>query len=202
MSTAPPRPAEVRQIETPAALALADLAGIFEDLQTVLRCCERLMAALASPGPGGPPDDLAVEAYWKEAVLAYGRCFATGARGQQLTPDDLAGVGLPGDVPGWHRTLTQLQQRYQDVSTSASETFSVGVARDDTGRATGVALTSARAPMVDEVTVRQTGAVAFELSRIVDDRMGELQRTLFAHVLELSGDELDRLPLLDVAEES
>ena len=51
MSTAPPHPAEVRQIETPAALALADLAGVFEGLQTVLRCCERLMAALASTGP-------------------------------------------------------------------------------------------------------------------------------------------------------
>ena len=46
-------PAAVRRLDTPDAQALADLAAIFEDLQTVLRCCERLVSELASE-PGRP----------------------------------------------------------------------------------------------------------------------------------------------------
>ena len=45
--------AAVRRLDTPDAVALADLAAIFEDLQTVLRCCERLVSELGS-GPGTP----------------------------------------------------------------------------------------------------------------------------------------------------
>jgi hypothetical protein len=202
MSSAPPRPAEVRQIETPVALALADLAGTFEHLQTVLRCCERLMQTLAAAGADGTPDDLALRAYWTEAVLAYGRCFVAGERGQQLTPDDVAGTGLNGDVLGWHRTLTQVQERFVDMSRTHGETFSVGVARDEEGRAAGIALTSTRSAFVDEVTVRQTGAVAYELSRLVDERITELQQKVFGAARELSSSELDRLPLLDIVDDS
>jgi hypothetical protein len=208
MSTAPPQPSEVRQLETPAALALADLAGVFENLQTVLRCCERLMQTMAAAGPDGTPDDLALEAYWTEAVLAYGRCFAPRGsgeqadRGQQLTPDDVAGTGLSGDVLGWHRTLLQVQEHYVDMSRTHGETFSVGVARDDEGRAAGVALTSTRSAFVDETTVRQTGAVAYALSRVVDERIVELQEKVFTGAAELSSAELDRLPLLDIVDDS
>src|SRR5215210_5327169 len=102
-SVSPPRPAEVRQLSTPAALALADLAGIFEDLQTVLRCCERLMAELAPARASA--DDLALEAFWTTAVLSYGRCFAPSDRGQNLTVEDVTATGLTGDVAGWHATL-------------------------------------------------------------------------------------------------
>jgi hypothetical protein len=54
--------------------------------------------------------------------------------------------------------------------------------------------------MVDEVTIRQTGAVAFELSRMVDARITELQQKVFAGAGALSSEELDELPLLDVAD--
>ncbi|HSP36887.1 MAG TPA: hypothetical protein VLR26_03955 [Frankiaceae bacterium] len=195
----PPRPTEVRQLLTPAAFALADLAAVFEHLQTVLRSCERLMATLAS-SPGNEPDDLALEAYWMTAVLSYQRCFTAGERGPVLTPDDVTATGLPGDVLGWHRTLGQVQARYVDLAASPRETFSVGVVRDDEGKATGVAVTSARHAMVDEVTVRQTGAVAFELSRMVDARIAELQQKVFAGAGALTSAELDGLPLLDVAD--
>src|SRR3712207_7458889 len=47
-------------------------AGIFEDLQHVLRCCEHLVGALARPDADGA----LVEALWTGALLAYARCFS------------------------------------------------------------------------------------------------------------------------------
>ncbi|MDQ1674552.1 MAG: hypothetical protein QOC98_3114 [Frankiaceae bacterium] len=190
-------PTEVRQVTTPAALALADLAGIFEDLQTVLRCCERLMAVLAVPRDA---DELSLEAFWTTAVLSYGRCFDPSERGQLLTADDVTATGLPGDVAGWHETLAQVRKHYTEPSLNPREVFSVGVARDDSGAAAGVAVTSTRHPLVDEVSVRQTGAIAFELSRIVDTRISEQQQVVFTGTSSLSGEELDALPLLDLVD--
>lgn len=193
-----PRPVDVRQLSTPAALALGDLAGIFEDLQTVLRCCERLMGELAPAS--GEPDPLALEAFWTTAVLSYGRCFAPGDRGQHLTEDDVVATGLPGDVKGWHATLAQIRTHYVDAVRNPREGFSVGVARNEAGEPAGVAVTSTRPPVVDEVTVRQTGAVAFELSRMVDARIAEQQQVVYAGATELDPTELESLPLLDLVE--
>jgi hypothetical protein len=190
-------PAEVRQLRTPAALALADLAGIFEDLQTVLRCCERLMAVLAAPRE---PDELSLEAFWTTAVLSYGRCFDPTDRGQQLTVEDVTATGLPGDVTGWHETLAQVRKHYTEPSLNPREVFSVGVARDDAGSAAGVAVTSTRHPFVDEVSVRQTGAIAFELSRMVDTRITDQQQVVFTGTSSLTREELDALPLLDLVD--
>ena len=53
---ATPTPAVVRRLDSTAAMAMADLAAIFEDLQTTLRCCERLVSELASGE--AEPDDL------------------------------------------------------------------------------------------------------------------------------------------------
>ena len=108
----PTPPSAVRQLRSPAALALADLAAVFEDLQTVLRCCERLVVELSSPAP----DDLAVEAYWTTALLSYARCFTPGPRGVGLTEEDLTSTGLEGEVLAWHRVLLQLRERYADVA--------------------------------------------------------------------------------------
>jgi len=200
------RPAEVRHLATPAALALADLAGVFDDLQTVLNCCERLMAQLARPGPAelasplGEPDDLALEAYWTTAVLAYGRCFAAGARGIGLTTDDVTETGLPGDVVGWHKVLEQIRGHYADPAVNPRESFSVGATRDASGAATGIAVTSTPRPRLDDVTVRQTGALAYELTRIVDNRIAEQQKVIFTALQAMSGQELDALPLLEIVE--
>jgi hypothetical protein len=196
-----PRPAEVRELTSPAALALADLAGIFEDLQTVLRCCERLMAILAG-GASAPAesDEVALEAFWTTAVLSYGRCFTAGDRGQQLTAEDVTETGLSGDVLGWHRTLEQVRLHYTDPALNPRESFSVGAARNEDGEVAGVAITSTRHPQVDEVTVRQTGAVAFGLSRIVDARIAEQQKVVFDQAAGMRGAELEGLPLLDVVD--
>jgi hypothetical protein len=187
-------PTSVRQLATPAAAALADLAAVFDDLQTVLRCCERLVAALAAP----EPDDLTVETLWTVALLSYGRCFAPGDRGMGLTADDVAGTGLPGAVTEWHEMLGRLRAHYADPVRNPRERFSVGVSQDDSGRAAGIAVTSARQPLLDEVSVRQTGALAYGLSRLVDERITAQQQRVFEAVSSAPAAELDRLPLVQV----
>lgn len=194
----PAPPSAVRQLRSPAALALADLAAVFEDLQTVLRCCERLVVELSTP----TVDDLAVESYWTTALLSYARCFAPGERGVGLTEEDLTATGLEGEVLPWHRVLLQLRDRYADPAVNPRESFSVGAAQGTTGHADGVAVTSARQPALDEVSVRQTGAVAYALSGIVDARLTAQQEVVFTAVAAMARPALDQLPLLHLADTS
>jgi hypothetical protein len=191
-------PAAVRRLDTPDALALADLAAIFEDLQTVLRACERLMVELGS----GSPDDLALEAFWTTAVLSYTRCFSTRESGTGLTPEDVTATGIQGDVLGWHDVLLQLRDHYTDPRVNPREAFSVGVSQDAEGRANGVAVTSASPARVDDVTVRQTGAISYALSVTIDQRIAAHQEGLFATLGPMSKAELDQLPLVEVAPET
>jgi hypothetical protein len=188
-------PAAVRRLDTPDALALADLAAIFEDLQTVLRCCERLVSELAS----SDPDDLTLEAFWTLAVLSYTRCFSVRPTDTGLTPDDVTETGINGDVLGWHKVLMQLRDHYADPAVNPREGFSVGVSQDADGKANGVAVTSASPARVDDLTVRQTGAITYGLVRIVDQRIAARQQVVFSALTPMSRAELDKLPLVEVA---
>ena len=194
-----PTPAVVRRLDSTAAMAMADLAAIFEDLQTTLRCCERLVSELASGE--GKPDDLTLEAFWTTAVLSYARCFSH-REGTNLTPDDVTATGLAGDVLGWHQVLLRLRDHYADPAVNPRETFSVGVSQDADGKANGVAVTSAKQPALDDLTVRQTGAIAFELTRIVDQRIAEHKVAVFGELGTMTKSELDRLQLVEVASET
>lgn len=187
-------PRVVRRLTSPAALALADLAGIFEDLQTSLACCERLVDELEAGS-----DEVVLEAYWTTAVLSYARCFRAGKRGVGLTEQDVSATGLAGDVLGWHRAVLRIRDAYAGAA-NPRESFSVGVAQDDAGAAAGVALTSARRTPVDDVSVRQTGAVAFALSRTVDTRITEQQQVVFGALGLMSRTQLDALEELEVTE--
>lgn len=190
------QPATVRALDTPAAQALADLAAIFDELQTVLRCCERLATELTDTS--SEPDDLVLEAVWTTAVLSYTRCFTTGRRGTGLTDDDVTNTRLQGEVLEWHKVLRQLRTHYADPARNPRERFTVGAAQDSHGRANGIAITSTRQPRLDDVTVRQTGALAYELGRLVDQRIGEQQEQVLTHANTMSKADLDRLPLIDV----
>lgn len=193
---APTHPTVVRRLRSPAALALADMAALFEDLQTVLRCCERLVLEL---DPDGGPDDLALEAFWTTAVLSYARCFAPGPRGTGLSEDDVTATGLAGDVLGWHRVMLALRDRYADPVVNPRESFSVGASQDTSGHAEGIAVASSRQPALDEVSVRQTGAVAFALSRLVDERLAAQQGVVFAAVAAMARPALDKLALMHLS---
>jgi len=201
-------PPVVRRVESPAATALADLCAAFEDLQTVLRCCEVLVASLAV-GAGGPAalgsDPVTTEAVWTTALLSYARCFSAGEdegdsrHGAVLTEDDVAATQTGAEALEWHRVLLRLRDHYAHPSVNPRERFSVGVAQGADGAAAGVAITSIRQPLVDDVTVRQMGAVAYALSTEVDARIGTGQERLFEHLKEVPPAELDELPTLDVA---
>jgi len=78
--------------------------------------------------------------------------------------------------------------------------LSVGVAQDPNGRANGLAVTSARQPLVDDLTVRQTGAIAFALSGLVNDRISAQQVKVFGDVKNTPKADLDKLARLDVAQ--
>lgn len=197
-AASPASPAVLRKVETPAAAALAELAATLDDLQMVLQCCERLMAELA-PRPAGP-DIVAVEAFWTTALISYARCFPAVGSGAGLTEDDVRATHAEADVLSWHALLLQLRDHYADPTTNPREQFSVGVAQDPSGAASGIGITSARQPLVDDVTVRQTGAVAYALSAVVDERIVALQATVFGQVERLPEADLDRMVKLEVAQ--
>jgi hypothetical protein len=190
-------PETVRRLDTPSAATLAGLAAGFEDLQTVLRCCEQLVTML-TPGPE-EPDDIVIEAVWTTALLSYARCFADRPAGPLLTDDDVVEAQPDGDVLSWHRVLLELRDHYADAAANPRERFSVGVAQARDGTAGGVAITSARQPLVDDLTVRQTGAIAFALSRVLDRRIVGQQRRVVDELRDTPGSELGRLPELVIA---
>ena len=197
-----PPPTALRRVEGTSARALADLNARFEDLQTVLRCCERLVAELKSDGADGldSVDGAVVEGLWTTALLSYGRCFSVGVTDTALTEADLTATQPHGEVLDWHKVLLQLRDHYADRTTNPRERFSVGVALNDSGAAEGIAITSAQQPLVDDVTVRQTGAIAYGLSELVNGRIAALQEKVFGELKVMSAAELDKLSTLDIVE--
>jgi hypothetical protein len=187
-------PSSARQLRTPAALALADLAAIFDDLQFVLQCCERLIAELGRK----ERDEILTESLWVAALSSYMRCFRTGERGMSLTEDDLAATNLKGKVVEWHRLLKKLRDFYVEGATNPREMFSAGVAQSSDGAAQGVVITSVPQPHLDETTVQQTGRLAFELSRVVDERIKEQQQKVFQAAEKMSVASLNKLPTIAV----
>ncbi|GLZ44927.1 hypothetical protein Acsp06_11120 [Actinomycetospora sp. NBRC 106375] len=188
-------PRTVRRVGSPAASALADLAAIFDDLQTVLLCCERLVPQLNVP----EPDPVVVESLWTTALLSYARCFAPGGRGMGLTEDDVQGLELEGEVLGWHKMLRQLKKHYADPAVNPRESFEVGVAVVD-GTPQGVAITSTRQDLPDTISVHQTGAIAYQLSQLVDRRIAEHQGTVLEGVRSLSPAELETLDEVELTD--
>ncbi len=190
-------PQTMRRLADPTALALAELVEVFEDLQTVLRCCERLVSELAGEGEA---DEVVVEAVWTTALLSYVRCFTATGDDVALGEDDVRTTHADGDeVVRWHRLLRSLRDHYADPAVNPRERFSVGATQAEDGSASGVAITSARQPLVDELTVRQTGAIAYALSGIVNERIESRQRQLFEQLQDKSRVYLDSLDVLEVA---
>jgi hypothetical protein len=186
---------DVRRLDDPAAAALAGLVEVFEDLQTLLRCCERLVTELAVQGE---PDPVVVEAVWTTALLSYARCFSATEEGVALSEDDLKATQSSGEVLEWHRLLLQLRNHYVDLAVNPRERFSVGVALDGHGTPSGVAITSARQPLVDDLTVRQTGAIAYALSGLVNERIESRQRQVLDDLKRRTKEDLAGLDPLDV----
>ncbi|WP_410670280.1 hypothetical protein [Amycolatopsis sp. cmx-4-68] len=194
MSDTTTTPSSARLLSTPGALGLADLVAIFDDLQFTLKCCEQLVAELARPRP----DAVLVEALWVSALNSYARCFRAGDRGLGLTLDDVKATGVPGEVAEWHELLGRIRDFAIDGPVNPREAYSVGVSQTAAGRAAGIVITSAPRPLVDDVTVRQTGRLAFELSRLVDERIKDHQQKVFAAAARMTAEQLGALPAIEV----
>jgi len=119
-----------------------------------------------------------------------------------LGEDDVVAAHDQKQVLDWHRLLLRLRDHHANPDTNPREKFSVGAAQDDQGAVSGIALTSTHQPMVDDLTVRQTGAIAFELTRIVDRRIAEHQDAVFGELGTMTKSELDRLQVVEVAAET
>lgn len=185
--TEPPR--TMRRLDTGEARRLSELAAALDDLQVALRCCERLLAELDSD------DDVLVEALWTTAVLSYARCFGE----DRLTAEDLDSTELRGEVRPWHEMLLQVRDHYADPARNPRESCSVGATQGEDGAASGIAITSAERPRPDEVTVRQTGALAYALASLVEGRIGEQQQRVRESANALSRSELDALPRVELS---
>lgn len=181
-------PQTMRRLDTGAARKLADLAAVLDDLQVALRCCERLLTELDSG------DDVQVEALWTTAVLSYARCFGDG----RLSAEDFASTDLEGEVQQWHQMLLQVRDHYADPDRNPRESCSVGATQDEQGDASGIAVTSTEQPRPDEVTVRQTGALAYALATLVEKRIAEQQQQVREAANGLSRSELDALPRIEL----
>jgi hypothetical protein len=189
-------PTSIRRLDSEDAARLARLVSAYDDLQTVLRCCERLMTML---GDGrGTPDDAGVEALWTLTLLSYARAFAEGDGPAPLTESDLADEG-EGEVRRWHRVLLHLRDQHADPVTNPRESYTVGIAQDASGMANAVAVTSVRAPLVDRAAVRQAGAIAFPLCAVLDERIDPLQKRILADVRGMPSAQLNRLAVVEVA---
>ena len=190
-------PSSARQLTTPGALGLADLVAVFDDLQFTLKCCERLVAELERPP--ARLDAVLIESLWVSALNSYARCFRTGDRGMSLTVEDVKATEVPGEVAEWHELLGPIRDFSVDGPVNPRESYSVGVSQSESGQAAGIVITSAVRPLVDDTTVRQTGRLAFALSRLVDERIKEHQQTVFAAASRMTVAQLTALPAIEVS---
>ena len=140
----------------------------------MLRCCERLVTELAVEGE---PDPVVVEAVWTTALLSYARCFSATGDGVALTEKDVASdhsrAGRGGGVAPAAAAAARPLRR------PGGESAGAVLGRGGAGRgrpASGVGITSARQPLVDDLTVRQTGAIAYALSGLVNERIEARQQ--------------------------
>lgn len=186
-------PSSVRRLDGSEAVTLAALAAVFEDLQYTLRCCEHLVSALAAPRP----DPVLVEALWTGALVGYVRCFS--GRTAVLTDADLGELELDGDVREFHSMIKKLRDHYASRHVNPREAFTIGAAQANDGTPTGIAVTSAPRPLVDDPTVRLLGRVAYALSGLVDARMRQEQEKVLAAAAALTPVELGRLPLVHLS---
>lgn len=196
-TTTAPTPEVLRQLRTPDALALADLTAVSEELAKVAGCCQQILS-LAAQGRSADRD-LLEQALWAAALTSYRRCFCPGERAAVLHTDDLAETNLRGDVLQWHNTLERLREHCVDTRANPHETFVAGAAQDADGNANGVAVTSTPQPQLDDTTVRQTGQLAVELGRVVDERITARQQALYETARTMSPAQIAALPEIHVS---
>ena len=96
------------ELDTPEALRLSSLWSVTVDLGRVIAFCGRLTELSADrDAMDAPRDEIAFDAYWTGALIAYARCFTSGRRGDVLKADD-----VPTPSSDWHETFMGLRNKH------------------------------------------------------------------------------------------
>lgn len=201
-------PSTMRRLDSAEARRLARFVGVWDDLQTVLRCAEQLMSLLADPNRR--PDDVLVDALWTLTLISYGRGFAVVDGVAPLSEDDIQ-PPEPQDRTGfdpeaaraealrWHRVLVALRDQHAGDEVNPRETYTVGLAQAADGAVTGVAVTSVPGPVIDQEAVRQAGVTAYLLCAILDGRIAQLQQDILDDARTVSKNRLAKMDVIQVA---
>lgn len=176
---------------TPAAARLADLMAVWEDLQFVVNCCQRLDATAG--------DAVAQHAYWSAALVAYARCWETGVR-TSLDPSMLE--QLDPRRRSLHKLAMDLRNKHVAHSVNSFEEVAVGLIRapaghPHAGEVAGVAAIRGNATLDAEGTKR-LAALAIQLLEQLRQRRAELQDEILVEGRKLTMAELDAMPRLSV----
>jgi hypothetical protein len=182
-------------LDIPSAQVLADQAAIIQDLQFVMESCKRLLAELARPEE--ERDSVVPVALWSAALVAYGRCFATGQR-FGLTADDVTSVPLQGEVLSYHKWVIRERNTTTRHPADPFDAAVIGAAlsppRAQSGQVEGIVILSMSHVLVDDTGVRQLGGLASELARRTAEKMKAQQDVVLRDAQNLGPDRLYALP--------
>lgn len=196
-AASPQEPTLAVALDMPSAHILADQASTIQDLQFVMDCCKRLLAALSQPEEDR--DAVLPQALWSSALVAYARCFGKGGR-FGLTTEDVRNLPLQGAVMKFHKWVIGERNKLTVHPANPFEAAQVGAALSPPGqtgrRVEGIAIFSASRVLIDDTGVRQLGGLASELAKQTAERAQEQQDSVLADAQQLNIDSLYRLPPL------
>ncbi|HEY1643528.1 MAG TPA: hypothetical protein VGG35_22870 [Streptosporangiaceae bacterium] len=184
-------------LDSPEACLLADQAGIIGDLQFVMDCCKRLLSELARPEDEQEP--VIPQALWSAALVAYARCFGEGKR-YGLTSDDIRSLPLQGEVLKYHKWVIEQRNQVTRHPADPFDAARVGATLSPPDarprKVAGIAIMTMSHVLVDDMGVRQLGALASELARQTAEKAKPQQDVVLADTQKMDIDHLYELPQL------
>jgi hypothetical protein len=184
-------------LDSPAARLLADQAAIIGDLQFVMDCCKRLLTELDLPE--ADRDAVIPQALWSAALICYARCFGEGKQ-FGLSLDDIRSLPLQGEVMKYHKWVIEQRNQVTRHPADPFDAARVGATLSPPGardrKVSGIAIMTMSHVLVDDMGVRQLGALASELAKQTADKARPQQDVVLADTEKLDIDQLYQLPRL------
>lgn len=172
-STARDSFAGFRKYSGPKAAEIEDLDSVAADLQ---HCVQALDLRAGK-------DKLTRHYLWEQALVAYGRCFASGVR-HAARPTRFVAL-LPAVLRERHYTAIAMRNKYVSHSVNAMETSNVIFTADESG-VRSIQTYNTRLSPQDEVHSDGLRELATALSHLIEQREGML--------IEAAKKELNALP--------
>lgn len=116
------------RISGPEANRLADMHGVQQDLEWLIKLCDKILRYKAS---GPRPDSIEMEALEGAALIRYGRCFKRGVRTAFILDAQWI-AKLPPELQAAHRDFEALRDKHVAHSVNDWElNIPVAVLRQD-----------------------------------------------------------------------